>query len=502
MSENGASVGDALRLLDTLRPEEVKSFLETLIEEDQAILAKFLRRFGSADLAGLKADLLYELRQAEQEHSYYGDGFVDWRNASSFAYRIRQCVDNHVSVLVDRGDYESALTMGFEVYLFLTQVDVDDSDGFTEDMVTALDDVWDDIFDAAEEREDDGLFRLLFDKLNEYLFDETIQERAYSPSMGHDIYNCQCEHIEDYIVDRFCIVSAYAPLVQEMADHKLELAREEVKARKAANERMGYDASYGVGHHMRNVARWILVRLKCMRAMGVPYEEQLAFAQDCLTLQSVCLYLLDEREEAGDYAEALRLIQIPLDDAKRNDRPAPSWALVEAIGLYEHEGDATMVRSLLEELVVNGAKQADATEWFRKLKEMCPEDEWLGLRETIFTRVDNNQARWRYLAEEGLFDRLMDEAEAKGVSALRDFEPDLAARYPERVLALHEKDLMGKDGNDPRVGSTRNSYKYFADSVRHLRSIEGGDAVADRITSKVLQMYPRRPALRDELGRA
>jgi hypothetical protein len=106
------------------------------------------------------------------------------------------------------------------------------------------------------------------------------------------------------------------------------------------------------------------------------------------------------------------------------------------------------------------------------------------------------------LAEEGLFDRLMDEAEAKGVSALRDFEPDLAARYPERVLALHEKDLMGKDGNDPRVGSTRNSYKYFADSVRHLRSIEGGDAVADRITSKVLQMYPRRPALRDELGRA
>ena len=81
--------------------------------------------------------------------------------------------------------------MGFEVYLFLTQVDVDDSDGFTEDMVTALDDVWDDIFDAAEEREDDGLFRLLFTKLNEYVTDETIRERAYSDDMGDEVYYLQ-----------------------------------------------------------------------------------------------------------------------------------------------------------------------------------------------------------------------------------------------------------------------------------------------------------------------
>ena len=499
--ENKAEVSDALKLLDTLRPEDIRAFVETLINEDQAILAKFLRRFGSVDLAGLKADLLYDLRQAEKDNSYYGDGFIDRRNSSFFEDDIFQCVDNHVDVLVDRGEYESALILGSEVYLFLTQVDVDDSDGFTFTMLETLDETWDDIYHLAEEQADDCLFRLLFTKLNEYVTDETIRERAYSDDMGDEVYYLQCKHIEEYIVKRFSDVVAYAPYVQEMADKKLQVALRVFAANEAERERNGI-VSYRFDRSLDDIAQWVLVRLRCMRTMGASYEELLAFARDYLSRERVCLYLVNERKETGDYEEALHLLQTVLDDAAVQERQPPVWALRHAIGLFELTNDTAAVRNLLEQLVVTGAYDAEATEWFLKLKGMCTQDEWDLLRETIFTCVSDDRPRWRYYAAEGLYDRLMDEVEAKGLWALHEFEHDLAAHYPERVLALYENDLMGKDGKSPRVGSSRNVYANFADSVNHLRSIEGGDEVANRIIDTVLSIYPRRPALREELGRA
>ena len=502
MSSNGGDtyLKEANDLLKTLPTKEVSAFVASLLADDPALVHTFLRRFGPFNFEQSKTDLLMNLRNAEYEHSEY-DGFVPWRRASSYASAIRRIAKAQLSDAIAHEKYKSALSLGFEIYLFVTKVDTDDDGSFFDDLVDILDDSWDAIFDAARERKDDALLRLLFDKLVEYASSPDIQRTVRYEMPDDYAYNMQCEHIENYLVSRFCDVPTYAPTMQQFADLKMESAIKLSNARKAADERMGIPLN-GHNPYLKDVAHWVLVRVRCMETMGATYEERISFASDYLGVRDVCLYFADEAERTGNRAEALRLVEACLDSARKQGVPAPDWALERAVSLYEYKGDNAAVRNALEQLLVSGAFRKDSPKWLRKLRGLCDAEEWPAKRDRIFSAVDVDYYRWCYYVEEGLFDRLMDEIEQMGVPALRGFEELLVPRYPDRVLAMYRKSLLGSGGQEPPVGSTRNSYARFASQVKHMRSIPGGNKLADQIVTKVLELYPRRPALRDELSRA
>ena len=289
--------------------------------------------------------------------------------------------------------------------------------------------------------------------------------------------------------------------MQALVDEELSSAIELYKAQEAASKRAGTPLG-SRNHYTKRIAHWVLARVRCMEATGASYDERIAFAKDYLFERDVCLYFVDAAERAGNYTEALRLVEACSDDARKNGELAPDWALERAVALYEHEGDDAAVRNALEQLIASGAARQDAPEWLRKLRGYYEADEWPTARDRLLSRVKIDRYRWRYYVEEELFDRLMDEIEPKDVFELREFEEFLAPRYPQRILAMYRKKLLGPGEVDPPVGDTRNSYATFAGQVRHVRSIPGGDDLADHIIAKVLELYPRRPALRQELGRA
>ena len=487
-------------LLKALPAGDVSAYVASLLANDPALVLNFLRRFGPFDFERAKDDLLMDLRKAEHEHSEY-DGFVHWRRTGAYASAIQRITKTHLDDALAHGEYKSALALGFEVYLFVTKVDTNDDGEFFTDLVDILDESWDAIFDVAHARKDDALLRLLFDKLVAYTSSPEIRRIARYEMPDDYAYNEQCEHIEEYLVSRFCDIPAYAPAMQQFADHKMASEMELAKTRKATNGRA--DMPTGVhSFHTQNIARWALVRVRCMETMGATYEERISFAEDYLSEKDVCLHFADEAERTGDYAESLRLIETCVDEARSKGALAPDWALVRAVALYEHEGNSSAVRDALAQLVVSGACRQESPKWLRKLCDLCDADEWPTVRDRTLSKIEIDHYRWRYYVGEELFDRLMDEIEPKGVFALRGFEELLTPRYPERILSMYRKDLLGTGEKKPPVGSSRSSYARYARQVRHMRSIPGGDELADHIIEKVLELYPRRPALRSELSRA
>ena len=489
----------ANNLLKTLPAEDVSSFVASLMAEDPDVVHRFLGRFGPFDYARARDELLQDLREAEYEHSEY-HGFINWRHTVAFETTIQQIVDARVGDVLAHEDYDSALSLGFEVYRFLTDVDMDDTSASDGDLLEVLDDTWDAIFKTGRKRGDDTLLGLLFDRLNSYTQDSEFLDYTQS-DVSDWVYDKQCKHIKSFLLQRFCALPAHAPAMQALVDEELSSAIELYKAQEAASKRAGTPLG-SRNHYTKRIAHWVLARVRCMEATGASYDERIAFAKDYLFERDVCLYFVDAAERAGDYAEAMRLVEACLDNAREKDELAPDWILERAVVLYEHEGDNAAVRNALEQLVVSGAARQDAPEWLRKLRGLYDANEWPAARDRLLSRVTNDRYRWRYYVEEELFDRLMDEIEAMGVPALRGFEEFLAPRYPERVLAMYRKDLLGQEEGKPPVGSTRHSYAQYASQVKHVRSIPGGSELADEIVEKVLELYPRRPALRSELSRA
>ena len=157
----------ANNLLKTLPAKDVSSFVATLMAEDPAVVHRFLGRFGPFDYARTRDELLQDLREAEYEHSEY-HGFINWRHTVAFETAIQQIVDARVGDVLAHEDYDSALSLGFEVYRFLTDVDMDDTSASDGDLLEVLDDTWDAIFKTGRKRGDNTLLRLLFDRLNSY----------------------------------------------------------------------------------------------------------------------------------------------------------------------------------------------------------------------------------------------------------------------------------------------------------------------------------------------
>ncbi len=486
-------------LLKTLPGKDVSSFVASLMAEDPAVVDRFLRRFGHFDYTRERDELLWDLREAEHEHSEY-HGFIDWRHTVAFETAIQKIVDTRIGDVLAREDYDSALSLGFEVYRFLVDVDMDGTSASDGDLFEVLDDTWNAIFKSGRKRGDDMLLGLLFDRLNSYTQDSDFLEDTQS-DVSDWIYDKQCDHIKSFLLQRYCALPAHAPTMQDIVDEELSSAIELYKAQEAANKRAGMPLGRR-DYYTERIAHWVLARVRCMETLGATYDERLAFAGDHLRERDVCLYFVDAAKRSGNYSEALRLVEECLGDAREKGELAPDWALERAVALYEHEGNDSAVRDALEQLVVSGASRQDAAEWLRKLRGLYDADEWPATRDRLLSCVKADRYRWRYYVEEGLFDRLMDEIEPQGVHALEEFEELLAPRYPQRILAMYRRKLLGPGEVKPPVGDTRNSYATFAGRVQHVRSIPGGDELADYIIAKVLELYPRRPALREELGRA
>jgi hypothetical protein len=210
--------------------------------------------------------------------------------------------------------------------------------------------------------------------------------------------------------------------------------------------------------------------------------------------------LLSEKQ----YDEAIALIDegIGLAGEKNHPGTVNDWK-DEKLSVYKLMDNNEKVTELAEDLFVNGK---ESMKYYHILKTVIPSEKWASYLDNFLLK-SGKQKRWGiggyvlakiYIAEE-YWDRLMAYVEKNiqlgGYSSLREYEPYLKPRYPERMLAFYRSQII--DYADKNMG--RDHYKYVADVLKTMKGYPGGTETVSSLLAHFKSIYSRRKAMMEEL---
>ena len=457
---------DLEQLVAAASDEGVRSFLLQALRHDELLATEFVQRFGKVDARVARERLALQIEKVAWECS--DRGFIDWNSSLVFERRYHEVVYASIDPLVERGEYAAALELSVQVLRSLERIAIDDSNGFFSGAIDDVKRMWETWIASGGE----AFERQLFSAIGTYLDDEPDDDETY------DIYLYAANMAREVLFAHYADLPEYAADFVAMADERIEDAR-----------------TYG-----GNPARWVIVRLRALRASGMGAEELLKEAGPFAEEESVCQFLVDWALERGDAELAVALLEGCKEASRKRADGTYSLAVSRQLAiLYEGRDVGAMrgeLRYLLQHVTCYGAADRPEDLWAR-LRESYDADEWAVRRDALLAELPD-VVHLDCLAAEGLYDRLMLEAEKGGASAVRAYESELVPHYPDRVLKVYLDELVAHGANP---GSSRKAYRYLAQELRHVKSLPGGEAPVRRFVAQMRQRFPRRPALLDELSR-
>lgn len=504
-------------LVDTVNERELRAFVREALGRNELLATLFTQHFGKVDVALACKRMAAQVEEAAWNHS--DRGFIDWRHADKFELAYNEIIGTSIKPLVERGDLASAVDLGIQALRCLQRIEIDDSDGFFTSAIEGVERMWEAWLAAG----DNNFARLLFERIARFL------ENAPKNDEEYDIYTYCADMAREFQTSHFVDNPAFSRLFIAMADERLEEDRAWYESERAALEsvrkRMGVpdapirDRTSRMSNEMwklnqeasshsfhlraaeQALTRWTLIRLRAMRAGGASEEELLKAAGDMVTLEPICQFFVDAARARGDVDAALSLLEGCKRAAlEKDDESYPLAVSVQLAELLEGRDVEALRDELLYQLSRVGSYGShDSTgKLWARIKNTYDETEWKAQRELLLAGIVNGYVFRGCLAAEGLFDRLMDEIEKKGLSALGSHEEELVARYPKRVLKLYLDDA---EHNSLFPGGNRKDYQSFARRLSHIKTIPGGSEHVARIVGNMREQYARRPALMDELSR-
>ena len=498
-------------LVASIPEADARAFLLAALQRDNELATGFAHRFGAVDAKAACKTMAKQLSMAVWD--YTDNGFIDWRGALGFERRYREIVHTNIDPLVARDAVASAFDLSIQALRSLQSIEIDDSDGFFGSIIDDVEGMWEHWLGTSEESDSH-----LFDGISNYLAHEPAKpdEReiySYAAEMARDFLTKHFIERKDYS-ERFVALAdkeiareqaAYGKTLQFLAQTRAGLkAADTLRGRSYAQvqqlEREHNTLEFYLRGHDQQIARWVLIRLRALRAGGMDEAALREEAGSHIVRENVCQFFVDRALEQHDTSRAVELLQ----DCKRQQQSQSGgeYSLKVSERLVDLLGDSD-VDALREELLnlmcrtpyVGQAKSV--RDLWARLRESYDEAEWLDTRDEMLDRVTRKQS-WRdCLAAEGLYDRLMDDIECEGVTALCYYEEELVGHCPERVLRLYLDDL---EHNRAYPGDTRKSYQHFAQHLLHVKALPGGEAPVTAIVAQMRERYPRRPALMDELS--
>jgi tetratricopeptide (TPR) repeat protein len=212
--------------------------------------------------------------------------------------------------------------------------------------------------------------------------------------------------------------------------------------------------------------------------------------------------LLSEKQ----YGKALALIDegISLAEKENHSGTVSDWK-DEKLSVYKLTDNKEKVIEMAEDLFVNGR---ESMKYYHILKTVIPSEKWASYLDDFLLK-SGKQRMWGigghvlaqiYIAEE-YWDRLMAYVE-KNIQlgrcfSLREYEPYLKSRYPERMLAFYRLQII--DYAAKNVG--RNHYQYVVDVLKTMEKYPGGAETVNSLLAHFKSVYSKRRAMMEELGR-
>jgi tetratricopeptide (TPR) repeat protein len=205
------------------------------------------------------------------------------------------------------------------------------------------------------------------------------------------------------------------------------------------------------------------------------------------------------------YGHALSLIDEGISIAEKKEHPGTvaDWK-DEKLSIYKLMENREKVIELAEDLFVTGRENM---EYYHILKTIIPTEKWANYLNDFLCRAGkqkrgglNGHVLARiYIAEE-YWDRLMTYVEKNiqlgKYDSLKEYEPYLELRYPERMLAFYHSQIT--DYAAKNMG--REHYKYVVDILGKMKNYPNGTETINTLLAHFKSVYSNRRAMMEELG--
>ncbi len=472
------SFEDILLQLDI---EELREFIRRQKAQDREFGEQFMLFFSDKD-PGMDVEKKYRemVRQLARKHS--DRGFMDYRGTFAFSkamMAILQAADH----AIDRKNFREAMAIAQVTCLEVMNVQqaCDDSAGNIGGIIH------------------DGI----------QVFRNIANSKAVAPGVLDQIYAWLEKQLPDEMwfsygdfgYEMLAVAESLAPHVDsERFLHLLDKLQESKAAKGPYSE------------YAREAFKKQKIRF--LKAMGREEAAGQLIAAN-MNIVEVRLGLVEEAIAQKDFLRAKQLIAggIGIAESKEHPGTVRQWEEV-LLRVAQLENDLDTFRFFAKRFAFDRGGNPG---FYQKWKSSFPAEEWPEVIEQhIQAVIAEETAKPRKFAwdslEHALFRRLapiyIEEQQWERLlhlippdpdeHILRLVHPHLAGRYSKEMLALYLSELetmADKAGN-------RSQYQNLAALMKKVKQdIEGSHAAIDELAASLIQKYPRRPAMREELGR-
>ncbi|MBK5196299.1 MAG: hypothetical protein JJE08_09800 [Proteiniphilum sp.] len=203
---------------------------------------------------------------------------------------------------------------------------------------------------------------------------------------------------------------------------------------------------------------------------------------------------------AERYEDAIRLLQegIQIAREKKTIGTVNAWQK-ELLSIYTRLNNHAKIVEITKELFVEGREQRAC---YQSLRKLTPEAEWPEMLAWILQLLsdksfyDTGELRADIYVEHMRWDDLLQLCRNSGIGMIRKYEKHLRPRYPKEVFSIYLQYVQQQ-----ATITDKEAYKRVAETLKWMKSFEGGTAVVRQLINQFRQTYRRRPYMMKELDR-
>lgn len=437
--------------------KQVRDFLFNVLKDDDKLLSRFkiLVDKSQIDIKQYKKQINKTIK------SFLGrDYFISYHQAGNFIMAMEEYLYEDIYMMIDAGNYLDAFELTSYLFLSVSNVEMDDSDGDLGMFASECYQVWNKILDQANEQ---------------------IEAKIYQWFINHldgSVIDYMEEYLEEILMEQF--------KSEKYLKDKLLYTENKVILEKQKPE--SWTTNY-------NVEKWALNHIKIMEELKFSFDDIDKYCKENWKYSRIREYYISTCINKKQYNQAIKVLKesLKLDADKLGLVKEHSLKLKE---LYKLTKNNEAYKQQLWQLVTKD-NPGDLNN-FNELKSLYSKEEWQNVREKIFVALPKYSYIDHLYKEEKLYDRLLDYVlKSPGLNYVFKYENILKDDYSQELLQKYTDEL----NKMVTYTANRKKYKEWVMILRKMTKLKDGDKAVQDIVKNWKIMYSKRKAMMEELER-
>lgn len=437
--------------------KQVRDFLFNVLKDDDKLLSRFkiLVDKSQIDIKQYKKQINKTIK------SFLGrDYFISYHQAGNFIMAMEEYLYEDIYMMIDAGNYLDAFELTSYLFLSVSNVEMDDSDGGLGMFASECYQVWNKILDQANEQ---------------------IEAKIYQWFINHldgSVIDYMEEYLEEILMEQF--------KSEKYLKDKLLYTENKVILEKQKPE--SWTTNY-------NVEKWALNHIKIMEELKFSFDDIDKYCKENWKYSRIREYYISTCINKKQYNQAIKVLKesLKLDADKLGLVKEHSLKLKE---LYKLTKNNEAYKQQLWQLVTKD-NPGDLNN-FNELKSLYSKEEWQNVREKIFVALPKYSYIDHLYKEEKLYDRLLDYVlKSPGLNYVFKYENILKDDYSQELLQKYTDEL----NKMITYTANRKKYKEWVTILRKMTKLKDGDKAVQDIVKNWKIMYSKRKAMMEELER-